>query len=402
MPVEQIRALASTWLSLFCISAAVFGCIYALGAAWAARWFVRRPLPMAPSTWPNISILKPLSGLEPHLSENIESFLTQDYPGKIQVIFGVQDPYDNAIAVAKSLIRQYPRLDFRLVVNRATHGSNSKVSNLINMAPAIRHPLVVLADSDVAVTPDYLRTLAAALAEPGVGAVTCLYRGLEIGGLWSKLAAMAVHDHFLPSAAVGLALNLAQPCVGQTIALTQDTLARIGGFEAVADLLADDYALGEAVHRIGLRVVVSTMLVATVFPEKSLREMVMHELRWARTLFTIDPIGYVGSGITHALPWALIGAALRGFDALGTAAIVCALACRLALKFCLAREFELANPGYSLTPVRDILSFGIYFGCFVSKRVSWRGREFDVGRDGTMKPTAERRVAPMKYGKAVR
>ncbi len=258
------------WLSLFCITGSVLGCAYAIVAAWAARWFVRPAVPITPTTWPDISILKPLSGLEPQLQENIESFVKQDYPGKLQVIFGVQDPYDSVIAVVKSLMRKYPQVDLQLVVNTAIHGANRKVSNLINMAPEIRHPLIILADSDVVVGPDYLRTLATALAEPGVGAVTCLYLGLEIGGFWSRLAAMAVHDHFLPGVTVGLALGLARPCFGQTIALSRDTLAQIGGFEAVANRLADDYALGEAVRRAGFKVVVSRMLVATLFPEKSI------------------------------------------------------------------------------------------------------------------------------------
>ena len=162
-----------------------------------------------------------------------------------------------------------------------------------------------------------MRTLAAALAQPGVGAVTCLYRGLPNSGFWSRLSAMAVHDHFLPTTILGLALGLARPCLGATIALSRETLSRIGGFETVANQLADDYAIGKAVREAGLNVVVPPMLVAHAFEESSLHEMVRHELRWARTIFTVDPVGYIGSGLTHALPLALIGAALRGFDGLG-------------------------------------------------------------------------------------
>ena len=144
---------------------------------------------------------------------------------------------------------------------------------------------------------------------------------------------MAVHDHFLPGAILGLALGLARPCVGATIALSRETLSRIGGFEAVANQLADDYAIGRGVRQVGLQIVVPAMLVTHSFEEKSLREMVRHELRWARTIFTVDPIGYIGSGVTHVLPWSLIAAALRGFDAWGLAAVLTALACRLLLKF---------------------------------------------------------------------
>ena len=142
--------------------------------------------------------------------------------------------------------------------------------------------------------------------------------------------------------------------------------------------MADDYAIGKAVRQAGLRVVVPRMLVAHSFEEKSLSEVVRHELRWARTIFTVDPVGYIGSGFTHALPLALIGAALRGFDALGLAAVVCALACRLFLKYRLTREFDLPNPDYALLVARDILSFIVYFASFWSTRVSWRGQDFAV------------------------
>ena len=390
------------WLALLFIAAGLFGCLCALGAAWAARWFVRRPTAPAPGTWPDVAILKPLSGFERGLSENIETYFHQDYPGKVQYVFGVQDSEDGAIPVVKSLIERHPTLDLRLIVNDAAHGANRKVSNLINMNEIARGPLIAMSDSDVAVGPDYLRTLAAGLGEPGVGVVTCLYRGKPTRGLWPRIAALAVNDHFLPTTILGLALRLARPCLGATVALTQETLSRIGGFGAFADQLADDYAIGEAARRAGLRVVVSPRIVAHSFEEQSLGEVVRHELRWARTIFTVDPIGYIGSGLTHALPLALIGAALRGFDALGLTAVLAALACRLFLKYRLTREFDLPNPDYALFVARDILSFVVYLASFWSTRVSWRGQDFAVARNGTLQPMVERRSGPASYGKAMR
>ena len=384
--------MAADWLSPLFIAASVFGSICALGAAWAARWFVRQPAAPAPTALPDVSILKPLFRAEARLSENLETYFHQDYPGEIQYILGVQDPDDSAIPVVKSLIERYPRLDLQLVVNSAAHGSNRKVSNLINMGQVARHPIIVVSDSDVAVDPDYLRLLAAELAQPRVGVVTFLYRGLPSGGFWSRLSSMAVDDHFLPATILGLALGLARPCLGATIALTRETLIRIGGFETVANQLADDYAIGKAVRRAGLRVIVPPLLVGHTFEEKSLSEVVRHELRWARTIFTVDRVGYIGSGFTHALPLALIAAAIRGFDSLGLAAVVCALACRLFLKYRLTREFDLPNPDYALLVVRDILSFIVYCASFWSTRVSWRGQDFAVARDGTLRATVETRA----------
>jgi len=288
--LEQIGALAAAWVSLLFIAASVFGSICALGAAWAARWFVRQAAAASPPRWPDVSILKPLHGAEAQLSENIETYFHQDYPGKIQFVFGVQDPDDRAIPVVKSLIERYPQLELHLVVNGAAHGVNRKVSNLINMGQVARHPFIVMADSDVAVGPNYLRMLVGPLAQPGVGVVTCLYRGPPSGGFWSHLSsiAVAVHDHFLPGTILGLALGLARPSVGATMALSQETLTAIGGLKAVAKQLADDYAIGKAGRQAGLRIVVSPMLVAHTFEEKSLSDVIRHELRCARTIFSVD------------------------------------------------------------------------------------------------------------------
>jgi ceramide glucosyltransferase len=395
-------ALAMGWLSLVIITASLFGCTCALGAAWAAHWFVRRPTALNPTAWPDVSILKPLSGFEGRLSENIETYFHQDYPGKIQYVLGVQDPEDGAIPVVKALIARYPELDLKLVVDGASHGANRKVSNLINMARVAQNPMIVISDSDVAVGPDYLRALAAALGEPGVGVVTCLYRGAPSGGFWSRLASMSVDDHFLPATILGVALGFARPCIGATIALTRETLSRIGGFEAVANQLADDYAIGDAARQAALRVVISPMLVAHSFEEESLGEAVRHELRWSRTILAVDPVGYIGSGLTHALPLALIGAGLRGFDAWGLAAVLAALGCRLFLKYRITREFDLPNPDYALLVARDILSFVVYVASFWSTRVSWRGQDFRVAGDGTLLKTVEPRPDPAPYGKAMR
>jgi ceramide glucosyltransferase len=156
------------------------------------------------------------------------------------------------------------------------------------------------------------------------------------------------------------------------------------------------------VRRAGLEVVIPPMLVAHTFEDSSLNDVIRHELRWARTIFTINPLGYVGTSVTHVLPLAIIGAALRGFDGWGLAAVLGALACRLFLKHRLTREFKLVNPGYALLLVRDVLSFAIYFWSFLSPRVNWRGQAFTVARDGTLLAGIEPRVGSASYGRAMR
>ena len=203
---------------------------------------------------PAVTILKPLHGLEPGLFDNLASFCRQSYGGPVEIVFGVQNPDDPAIGVVRRIERAFPRLPITLVVDARLHGANRKVSNLVNMSPHIRHEIVVLADSDMRVGPDYLAGLAGCLARSDVGAVTCLYHGIPAGSRWSQLSALSIDTHFLPSVVVGTALGLAKPCFGSTIALRRETLAAIGGFGVLSNELADDYALGAAVRRLGLRV----------------------------------------------------------------------------------------------------------------------------------------------------
>jgi ceramide glucosyltransferase len=232
---------------------AVIGCIYLIVGAVLVGRFGRRRFPRSrslgqPFATPAITVLKPLHGDEPGLDENLLTFCRQVYPGPIQVVCGVADPTDAAIAVVRRLHNSLPGRDFDLVVNSVLRGRNRKVSNLTNMEPSIRHPVVVLADSDIRVHPDYLAHLVAALEQPGVGAVTCLYYGDALGGFWSKLLALDINSHFLPNVIVGIALDLTRPCFGSTIALRRETLVTIGGFKTFADYLADDYAIGLAVR----------------------------------------------------------------------------------------------------------------------------------------------------------
>src|SRR5262249_1533728 len=174
-------------------------------------------------------------------------------------------------------------------------GSNRKVCTLANMAARIRHDVVVVSDSDIRVDPGYLSRVVAALQASGVGAVTCLYYGVPATGLWSRLSALAINAHFLPSVVFGLALRLARPCFGSPIALTRATLAQLGGFAAFADRLDDDYAIGDAVRRRGRGVAIPSFAVAHQCTQTSARELWRHELRWARTIRSIDAIGYAGS-----------------------------------------------------------------------------------------------------------
>jgi ceramide glucosyltransferase len=376
---------AALWLCQICTTLALFGCGYALLARALTVRYAKRS-DAAQSQRLSATILKPLHGHEVHLAENLASFCRQDFCAPVQIIFGVQSIADPAIPVVHALMTAYPKANIRLVIDHSQHGSNRKISNLINMGRFIENEMVVLADSDTCVEPDYLRRLCGNLEQPGVGIVSCLYRGKYSGTFWSRLACMSMDFHFLPSVIVGLTLKLATPCLGPTIAMRRETLDAIGGFTAFADQLADDYAMGAAVTKLGLRIEIPPFMIAQNCPEQSFDELFRHELRWARTIFGIDKYGFIGLGVTHALPLALLAALFGGFDLRGCALVAFALFCRLWLQSGVARAFGIKDAPLWLAPLRDAISFLVHVACFFTKRVDWRGHRYTITGDGNITP----------------
>ncbi len=380
---------SAAYVSAACYLAALVGSVYALFAIWAARSFVRRPHPVLLADCPPVTILKPLHGAEPNLHANLTSFCRQDYPAPVQVVFGLSYPADPAAAVVRRLIADFPDRDLDLVIDARRHGANAKVSSLINMQSAARHETIVIADSDIVVAPDYLTNVAANLGQPGVGLVTCLYRGVGATGLWSQLAAAGIDYQFLPNVLVGLKLGLATPCFGSTIALTKTTLTKLGGLQSVADQLADDYELGMAARRAGFDVAIAPFIVTHACAERSLRELLLHDLRWARTIRAVDPFGFAGLAVTYAIPLALIGF-LSGRLTPAALIVAVALACRFALQAELHRLFHLGTgwtiswADFWLGPIRDVLSFIVFVASFFGRGVEWRGRRYGVRADSTL------------------
>jgi ceramide glucosyltransferase len=359
------------------------GGAYALiAASLSARFMAKTPARAA--DFPSVSILKPLHH-EPHgLAQALETFCVQDYPGQIQLVFGVQDPADPAAAIVRALAERHPAMDIELVVDPRLHGHNRKVSNLINITAAARHEILIQSDADIHVAPDYVGKVVAALARPGVGAVSCLYIGDGSVGLWSHLNAMTINYQFLPNAILGKTLGMADPCFGSTIALTRETLSRIGGFESVADLLADDYEIGRAVRGLGLSISIPPMLVVHDCTEPSLSALIEHEIRWARTVRVIDPAGYAGSLITNPLPLALIAGALLGFSWPALGLILTILGVRIALKLRIDAVTGASAGPWWLIPARDVLSLGVFLASFAGATVGWQGRRYRGGRDGAL------------------
>jgi ceramide glucosyltransferase len=330
----------------------------------------------------SVTILKPLHGAEPRLFENLSTFIEQRFIGKIQLICGVQSATDPAIPIVEALCAANPSADIVLVVDPTAHGTNAKISNLINMVGQASHPTLILSDSDMAVAPDYLTKITHALAEPAVGAVTCLYHGRGDAGGWSRLAAMGISQHFLPSVLLGTTLGLATPCMGSTIALRAATLDAIGGFAGFSDLLADDYAIGQAIRATGKTIAVTDMILTHACTETSLGALVRQELRWNRTIAQLDRTGFTGSVVLHPLPIAIIGAALCNFSPVALLAIAAPLTVRTMIAVLVDRTAGNRTAPLLWIPPRDCLSFALFLWTFFGRAVDWRGTAFTVEPTG--------------------
>ena len=378
----EMPGLVSLAMSLCdtCLAVAFVGCIFTLVEAGLVVAFCAEQ-PTNAGVPPPVSVLKPLHGAEPDLAARLAALCRQDYTGPVQIVCGARGDLAPATAAVREVNADFPDA-VELVADQRSHGTNGKVSNLANMLPRARYDTIVLSDSDIVVERDYLRRVVALLAEPDVGAVTCLYYGIGGAGLWSRISALATNTHFLPQAITALGLRLGKPCCGATLALHRSMLDRIGGFAAFADALADDYAIGAAVRAAGYEVKAAPFVVGHRSFERSLREFMRHEVRIARTIRSIDPLGYAGTILTHPLPLALLGMLSGGLTA--TLLMLAAVAARVTLCRCVERRFGLPRQNYWLLPLQDVLVFGVYVASFFGARVHWRGADFRVAADGTL------------------
>jgi ceramide glucosyltransferase len=326
----------------------------------------------------SITILKPLHGAEPMLEEALATLCVQDHPA-YQIVFGVQSEADPAAAIARRLQARFPACDISLVIDATPHGANGKVSNLINMLPAAKHPVLAIADSDLHVRPDYLTHLLAALGRPGTGLVTTLYAGLPATDcLAARLGATQITHGFLPGALLARVLGR-RDCLGATMVLTRETLARIGGLSALVDHLADDNALGRLVRGLGLDVRLAGTVPATTVPETTLGALWRHELRWARTIRALAPAPFAASVLQYPLFWAAIAILAAAGAAWALALFALAWIARALLARGINRSLAPLLPGVAfaapvwLLPLRELMSVLVLAGGFTGSRVEWRG-----------------------------
>jgi ceramide glucosyltransferase len=364
-----------------CLIGAIVGCVFTLVACACVLSFPVKDSE-GPAIPPPVTILKPLHDAEPGLPTRLAAFCNQDYGAPVQILCGAQDLTSPAVALVRAIEGELPDKKIELIVDPRNHGVNRKVSNLVNIMPRARYDTLVLSDSDIVVKQGYLRGVTELLVAPRVGAVTCLYHGIGGAGLWTRLSALAINATFLPQAVTAVSLGLARPCCGATIALRRSTLDRIGGFGALADVLADDHAIGVAIRSAGYEVVTAPFLVGHRCFEGSLRELLRQQIRVARTIRSIDPAAFAGTIVTH--PWPLALFALLAGNSAAALVMIAVLLSRVTLCRCVEWRFDLPRQNYWLIPLQDLIAFAVYVASFCGATVHWRGADYRVAADGTL------------------
>ena len=339
---------------------------------------------------PPVSILKPLKGIDPEMYESLRSHCLQDF-SEYEIVFGVSDPADPAMPLIERLKLEFPDRAIRLMVCAKNLGANTKVSNLAQMLLEAKYEYILVNDSDIRVQPDYLRRVTAPLANPQIGLVTCLYRGVPGRTLGSRLESLGISTDF--SAGMLAARQLEGGIrfgLGSTLLFRRRDLQDIGGFEAFADYLADDYEIGRRIAEHGLKVNLSDAVVETYLPSYRLRQFVDHQLRWCRTVRDARPWGYLGLVLTFGLPWALLAVLPSLWLSHGVLAAWALLAAVVGLRVAVSllvgwsvlrdRRVLLLLP---LLPLRDLVALLLWIASLTGHTVVWRGDSFKL-KDGKL------------------
>ncbi len=400
-------------LGLFgCLTSSIFLGLVILGALRFRRAAAQeeRELARRPSFLPAVSLFKPLHGMEPGLDANLRSFFEQDYlefagnpaesaggVSRVEMIFCARHLNDEGLQLAREIAAEYPHLSTRIVTSGEPWAPNAKVCSLAAMAEVATHNLWVISDSDVRVTPDYLRRVVLPFADPKVGAATCLYRGkVAEPSLWSRLEAVGMTVEMSSGVSV---VNLMEPmrfCLGPTMIARRDCVAEIGGFRAMADYCADDFVLGNWIEANGHKVALSTHAIDHMVPYAGFVDSVKHQVRWMKSTRYSRPKGHFGTCMTFSVPFGLMawaGALLLGRPMLGWAVLAASVLSRSLQAWVMAKLIvrkQRAWPTMLLFPVRDLMGFFYWALSYTGNQILWRGEWYDLQVGGRMVRSAEK------------
>jgi ceramide glucosyltransferase len=370
----------------------VCGLVYMLLALWAARDFEHRWRRVAagsgvPGFAPDVTILKPLKGVDARMYAGFVSHCRQQYGGKFEILFGVSSMQDPAVGEIERLRAEYPECAIRLIVCPERLGTSGKVSNLIQMLREASYDYILINDSDIRVSANYLARVMSCFADEKVGMVTVPYLGRTAAEgkgltLWSRLEALGISTDFLPGVLTarkiegGIRFGL-----GSTLAVSRKALVAAGGLEPLVDYLADDYEMGARIARAGYRVELCAETVETTVPAYDFHGFWDHQLRWARSTRDSRRWGYVGLGITYCIPWAVLNCVASGFALWSFTLLSLVLLARVSVALTVGvgilRDEQVLRDIW-LLPLRDFFGLVVWAWSFASHTVVWRGEHFTL------------------------
>ena len=389
--------VSAGWRDVVLLLAAAPLVYYALATFAAWRFFRRERARILPEYTPPVSVLKPVRGLDFGSSENFASFCRQDYPD-YEILFAVNDDRDPAVPLIQRIIGEFPERRIRLLVGAEHLGANRKVNKLARLAREAQHEVLVLTDGDVRVGPRYLREVVAPLVDRKTGAVTSFYRAIAEENLGAELEAVGASSDFFAGVLMAHWTEGIRFALGASFATTREWLRKIGGFEAIADALADDYEIGHRIAEAGGEIVLSREAVWTMYPGQTAGSFWDHQVRWARTVRLCRPLSYVGLLFTQGLPWVLL--AIIAAPARWIAGVY--LVGYFLLRFAMAWMVGIWGVGDEvlrrkiwLVPLRDAIHFAVWLASFGSNHIRW-GNVTYVIRHGRMVPLAGSEGAGVK------
>jgi len=352
----------------------------------AIRFFKRERSKPLPNFMPPISVLKPVRGADFGSFENFASFCRQNY-GDYEILFCVNEMSDSAVPVIQRVMTEFPQRRIRIISGATQLGTNRKVNNLVLLTKEAQHEFLVQSDGDVRVGPNYLREVVAPFVDPAVGIVSCFYRGIAQPNLGAELEAVGAASDFFGGALVADWMEGVTFALGASVATTKTWLRKIGGYEAFANYLADDYEIGNRVHKAGGKALLSREAVWTMYPAVSFEGFWEHQVRWARTVRLVRPVSFFGLILTHGLPWAIAAAVAAPNVWISTAYLLGYLLLRLVMAWVVGvwgGGDELLRRRLWLVPLRDAIHFVVWLAGFASNRVKWGDAEYTI-ENGKMK-----------------
>lgn len=375
----------------------LLGLGYYLLALWSARAFRRQARSPRPNFQPGVSILKPVKGLDHDMYASFVSHCVQDYEGPYEILFGVSSREDPAVAAIEQLRTEFHNCEIRLVVCPELLGANGKVSNLVQMLPHAAFDYILINDSDIKVSPHYLRNIMRYFPVPRkrggkVGMVTALYRGQAHETVGSRMEALGISTDFIAGVLTARQLEGGIHFgLGATLAVTREALEAIGGLAPLVDYLADDYELGARISRAGYEVALSPEIVQTFVPPYRWTQFLAHQIRWSRSTRDSRKLGYTGMVFTYGLPWALCNLIASGASLSSIALLSLTLLARLTLALAVGLgvlgDLQVVRDLWLVVP-RDVVALGIWIWSFAGNTVAWRGQRFCLKKGKLSRLTA--------------